>query len=51
MSGKNMKIAIDCDDAAVDLKSVIYEHLRSAGAASSCLIFRSMADTINKLLI
>ncbi|MFA7673919.1 MAG: RpiB/LacA/LacB family sugar-phosphate isomerase [Clostridia bacterium] len=32
MSLKNMKIAIDCDDAAVALKSVIYEHLRSSGA-------------------
>jgi len=27
-----MRIAIDCDDAAVDLKNIIYEHLRSLGA-------------------
>ncbi|MFY0652794.1 MAG: RpiB/LacA/LacB family sugar-phosphate isomerase [Cyclobacteriaceae bacterium] len=26
-----MKIAIDCDDAAVDLKDVIFEHIQSKG--------------------
>lgn len=26
-----MKIAIDCDDAAIDLKEIIYNHLKSKG--------------------
>jgi ribose 5-phosphate isomerase RpiB len=26
-----MKIAIDCDDAAVNLKKVLFDHLKSKG--------------------
>lgn len=29
--GKRLKIAIDCDDAAMELKKVIYEHLKTSG--------------------
>lgn len=31
MSEENIKIAIDCDDAAIELKCCIYEYLRSQG--------------------
>ena len=31
MNTDKLKIAIDCDDAAIDLKNVVYEFLKSSG--------------------
>lgn len=31
MSGQQVKIAIDCDDTAVELKKAVYEHIKSKG--------------------
>jgi len=36
-----MRIAIDCDDAAVDLKKVLYEHLKSKGVDITDLEYSS----------
>lgn len=36
-----MKIAIDCDDAAVDLKMTIVEHLKAAGVDITDLDYQS----------
>jgi ribose 5-phosphate isomerase B len=38
---ERMKICIDCDDAAVSLKKVIYEHLKSRGMDITDLDFAS----------
>jgi len=39
-----MKIAIDCDDAAVNLKIVLYEHLKSKGIDITDLDYRSTKE-------
>ncbi len=31
MSFENIKVAIDCDDAAIEMKAVIFEHLKKQG--------------------
>ena len=32
MSNRRLKVAVDCDDAAVELKKIIVQHLRARGA-------------------
>ncbi|MFA5329431.1 MAG: RpiB/LacA/LacB family sugar-phosphate isomerase [Prolixibacteraceae bacterium] len=39
-----MKIAIDCDDAAVNLKKVLYDHLKSNGIDITDLAYRSIKE-------
>ena len=39
-----MKIAIDCDDAAVNLKKVIYDHLISKGVEITDLDYSSTKE-------
>ena len=39
-----MKIAIDCDDAAVNLKKVLYEHLKSKGIDITDLEYSSTKE-------
>ncbi|HWQ78422.1 MAG TPA: ribose 5-phosphate isomerase B [Anaerovoracaceae bacterium] len=39
MSGKNPRVAIDCDDAATELKKTIYEHLKENGVDITDLNF------------
>lgn len=39
-----MKIAIDCDDAAVNLKKILYEHLKSKGIDITDLAYSSSKE-------
>jgi ribose 5-phosphate isomerase B len=32
VANKDLRIAIDCDEAAIDLKKVLYDHLKKQGA-------------------
>ncbi|MGC9363695.1 MAG: RpiB/LacA/LacB family sugar-phosphate isomerase [Fidelibacterota bacterium] len=44
--GKRLKIAIDCDDAATDLKKVIYEHLKTSGVDITDLNYGAGRDAM-----
>ena len=45
MPDKKIKIAIDCDDAAVNLKKNIFEHLKANGYDITDLDYSSTKDT------
>lgn len=46
MSEKVLKIAIDCDDAAVELKNIIYNHIKSKGIDIEDLNYSKNKDVI-----
>jgi len=41
MTKPTMRVAIDCDDAATDLKKIIYDHLKQQGVNITDLNYRS----------
>lgn len=45
MTVGNIKIAIDCDDAAVSLKQIIFEHLKAKGYDITDLDYSSTKET------
>lgn len=45
MTKPEMRVAIDCDDAATDLKKIIYDYLKQQGVSITDLNYRSRKDT------
>ena len=44
MSRENVRVAIDCDDAAVELKKIIYNHMISKGIAINDLNYAATGN-------
>ncbi len=43
---RDIKIAIDCDDAAVDLKNVVFQHLQELGCAVTDLAYSADKEAL-----